>query len=330
MRELQVQSDEAGQRFDKFLSRYFNEAPKSFLYKMLRKKNITLNGKRAQGSEKLEENDIIRLFLAEETIDKFRRNPEKESKTVKIGHIPSADILLDTPHVCLLNKPWGVLSQKAKADDISMNEIFMNYLENSGQYQVDENRTFRPAVCNRLDRNTTGIVIGGKTLYGLQTMSALLKERSIRKFYRCIVKGRMEGMQTIEGWLRKDEKTNRVYISDRQEENSSYICTSFQVLSVGVDSSLLEVELITGRTHQIRSHLAGIGHPVAGDTKYGNSEYNRMLRRKYHLRTQLLHSYRLEFPVLKGKYDGLSYLSDRKIVAPLPAMFEKVREGEKL
>lgn len=330
MRQLQIQPDEAGQRFDKFLARYLKEAPKSFLYKMLRKKNITLNGRKADGSEKLQAQDEVKLFLSDETIEKFRGNSKTESDTLKNSQIPSPDILLETVHVCLMNKPWGVLSQKAGENDISMNEIFLRYLLDSGQINEEQLATFRPAVCNRLDRNTTGIIIGGKTLYGLQTMSQLIREREIHKFYRCIVQGRMEGTQLIDGWLCKDERTNRVSISERERPGSSRIRTRFRVLASGKDSSLLEVELITGKPHQIRAHLAQTGHPVAGDAKYGNASFNERMRREYHLKTQLLHSCRLEFPVLTGDYAGLQELSGRQITAPLPDMFRRILEGEGL
>lgn len=330
MRQIRIQTNEAGQRFDKYLAKYLNKAPKSFLYKMLRKKNIVLNGKKSDGSEKLVAGDEVKLFLAEETIEKFIEQTNNPSKRVISSQVPSTELLLETAHVCFMNKPWGVLSQKAKDTDISMNEIFLNYLLDSGQLSEDELRTFRPAVCNRLDRNTTGIIIGGKTLYGLQRMSALLKERRVKKFYQCIVAGQMQGERHIEGWLRKDEAANQVAVTDRECAGGSYIQTNYRVLSSNGVCSLLEVQLITGKSHQIRAHLASIGHPVIGDTKYGSRKVNEEMRRKYRLKHQLLHSCRLEFPKLEGEYEALEELSGQVITAPLPAAFREIVKGEGL
>lgn len=330
MRQITIQPNESGQRFDKFLAKYMNTAPKSFLYKMLRKKNITLNGKKAEGAEKLKTGDEVRLFLAEETIEKFRREKEATPQTAVAAVIPSPDILLETEHVCLMNKPWGVLSQKAEDADISMNEILINYMLTSGQITKEQLQTFRPSVCNRLDRNTTGIIIGGKTLYGLQKMSGLLKARHVRKFYRCIVAGEVRRKIRLEGYLVKDAETNQVTIQRGASSEGSFIRTEYEVLASNGRYSLLEVELITGRTHQIRAHLASIGHPVVGDAKYGSRQVNDDVRRKYKLKHLLLHSYRVEFPQLGEECEGLSELSGKKVTAPLPAGFQKIAAGEGL
>ena len=159
MKELEVKAQESGQRFDKYLSRYLKEAPKSFLYKMLRKKNITLNGKKASGNEKLEVNDKVQLFFSDETLEKFMG----EEKEVKKG---SLEILYEDENVIFINKPAGMLSQKAKKEDVSLNEYLAGYLLDSGAMTKEDFRTFHPAVCNRLDRNTSGIVAAGKTMAG--------------------------------------------------------------------------------------------------------------------------------------------------------------------
>lgn len=176
MQSINVNSNEAGQRLDKLLTKYLNKAPKSFIYKMLRKKNITLNGKKADGSEKLEVGDEVKLFMSDETIDKFT-----ELKKEQILDTKALDIIYENENVLIVNKPAGMLSQKAKEDDVSLNEHIISYLIYTNQLSEKELRSFRPAVCNRLDRNTSGIVIAGKTLKGLQTMSELLKSRNMDK-----------------------------------------------------------------------------------------------------------------------------------------------------
>ena len=184
MRELVISKYEAGQRFDKFLAKYMELAPKSFFYKMMRKKNITLNGKKAAGNEKLEKGDTVKLFLSEETIEGFR---EKKKRAVHTG--AKLDILYEDEQVMLINKPAGMLSQKAEKGDISMVEHLISHLLDTGEVTEEMLKTFRPSLCNRLDRNTSGIVAAGKTLQGLQMLSGLFKERTLHKYYLCIVKG---------------------------------------------------------------------------------------------------------------------------------------------
>ncbi len=326
MRQIIIKENEAGQRLDKFLNKYMDGAPKSFLYKMLRKKNIVLNGKKAEGREKLAKGDEVKLFLAEDTIEKFSGRP-KAVEVVFSETQPKPDIIFEDRHVCLMNKPWGILSQKAKETDISMNELFLSYLLESGQVTQDALLTFRPAVCNRLDRNTTGLLIGGKTLLGLQVMSRLLKERSLHKFYRCIVAGEVEKDQKICGYLKKNQEDNQVTVTEKELPGSSYIETAYHVLKSNGTFTYLEVQLITGRTHQIRAHLASIGHPVLGDGKYGDEQKNRTIRSRYHLRHLLLHSYRMQMPELDGEFCGLS---GKSFTAPLPVVFKTILRGEEL
>lgn len=316
MRVVTVSENEAGQRLDKLLLKYMKEASMGFIFKMLRKKNITLNGKKADGSEKVCIGDEIKLFLSEETINKFSAKQEFQiSKAVKL------EILYEDEHILLINKPVGMLSQKAKPSDVSLNEHCIAYLLESGSVTQELLQTFMPSVCNRLDRNTSGIVIFGKSLAGLQTMSALLKERSLHKYYLCPVSGRIKEAQLIRGYLTKDAASNRVTIHERQTADSAYIETRYTPVRPIADGTLLEVELITGKSHQIRAHLASVGHPILGDTKYGNVEINTACRKQYGVRSQLLHAYQLVMPQIEGKLAGLS---ERTFFAPPPALFCKV------
>lgn len=315
MQEIKVTKNEAGQRLDKLLAKYLNEAPKSFFYKMMRKKNIVLNGKKATGNEKLEEGDIVKLFLADETIRKFSSVKIQRTKT-------NLSVIYEDQDVVLINKPVGMLSQKAKESDVSLVEHLISYLLDAGELSEETLKSFRPSICNRLDRNTSGIVVAGKSLSGLQKMGELFKERTLHKYYRCLVQGVIREDQYLKGWLKKDEKTNKVQILDRPSDPSDQpIETEYHPLWTKEGVTLLEVRLITGKTHQIRAHLASEGHPLIGDYKYGDRKLNDFYQKKYGLKSQLLHAYRLEFPVMEGV---CSQLSEKVFIADVPPLFAKI------
>ena len=315
MRLVTVTKNEAGQRLDKLMFKYMNLAGKSFIYKMIRKKNITLNGKKCDGSEKLAEGDEIRLFLAEETIEKF-----SEVKIQKVKKT-ALDIVYEDKDVIFINKPAGMLSQKAKDSDESLVEYLIDYLLGSGQLSKEELKSFRPSVCNRLDRNTSGLVAAGKSLLGLQVLSKAIKERTIGKYYLCLTAGIIEKPSRVEGWLFKDERTNKVEILFQERPGSARIITEYRPIKSHDGVTLLEVHLITGKTHQIRAHLASVGHPLIGDHKYGASQINREYEQKYHLQSQLLHAARLQFPVCT---QTLCNVSKKEFTAPLPKQFYRI------
>lgn len=316
MQELNIGKNEAGQRLDKFLAKYMKLAPKSFFYKMMRKKNITLNGKKCEGGEMLSEGDVVKLFLSDETVEKFSES--FRDGAAKKAAVPKAvlDILYEDEDILLINKPSGMLSQKAKDDDVSLVEYLIAYLLDSGAVTEEELKRFRPSVCNRLDRNTSGIVAAGKSLPGLQMLSEVFRDRSIHKYYQCIVEGEMEEGRTIDGWLLKDERTNKVEILSKEDAagDAKRIVTKYEPMACSKEFTLLRVTLLTGRSHQIRAHLASIGHPIVGDRKYGAGPAGNRIR------SQLLHSYRLEFPTLSGRF---SHLSGRAFEAPLPDDFAR-------
>ena len=265
MRELTVTEKDCAQQLIKYLSKYMEEAPKSFFHKMLRKKNIVLNQKKADGSEKLKTGDTIRLYLAEETIEKFRKTPEKPAAGKQVKY-PKLDIVYEDEKVIFLNKPAGVLSQKAKETDVSLTEALGAYLS---EKNAGEETMFRAGLCNRLDRNTSGLILAGKTVAATQQLSELIAERAVGKYYLAVVKGTVTETERIRGYLTKNERTNRVSIQREQQGDAVYIETAYRPLCAGRGCTLLEVELVTGKSHQIRSHLASIGHPLAGDT-YGH------------------------------------------------------------
>lgn len=322
MQRLEIGTNEAGQRLDKYLKKLLPQAESSFIYKMLRKKNIVLNGKKAEGCVHLAENDTVTLYLADETFKKFSSNKTfKEIPENTLLKMPQIQVLFENADILIANKPAGMLSQKAAASDISMNEWLIKYLLDTGAVTRQMLKTFRPSFCNRLDRNTSGILIAGKTLHGLQMMSAQLKERSLQKYYRCIVAGTLTDKKHLKGFLYKDKRKNKVEIYQSSKtgpktdsnENGQYIETEYKPLLHGEGCTMLEVHLITGRTHQIRAHLASVGHPIIGDPKYGNPEWNQKYQKKTGFNHQLLHAYRI---ILE---------QGQEVVAPLPAYFSCIQ-----
>ena len=327
MKEIIITDKEAGQRFDKYLGKYLEKAGKSFVYKMLRKKNITLNGKKAEGSERLNEGDVIKLFLADETIEKFASNIEETAavmKPVAEAETEELNIIYEDDKVLLINKPAGMLSQKARPEDITLVEHIIAYLLKSGSLTTEQMKGFRPGICNRLDRNTSGIIVAGKSLEGLQVMGELFKDRSLDKYYYCIVKGAVEKKEQIEGYLYKNHSHNKVTISKEPQEGSEYIKTQYEPVKKTDEYTLLKVKLITGKSHQIRAHLHSIGHPIIGDGKYGDVRVNKFFKKNYKLKHQLLHAAELHFPTMKEGFEGLS---GKVIKAPFPDYFETIING---
>lgn len=333
-----VNESEAGQRFDKYLNKLLPEAGKSFLYKMLRKKNITLNTKKADGSEHLKAGDEIRLFFSDETFEKFRGKPSKAvsdaveaakqaggpggpKKTTVNKKIPAVKIIYQDEDVMVVNKPVGLLSQKAVATDVSLNEYILSYLLKKGIVTEESISMFKPSVCNRLDRNTSGIVVAGITYRGARELSRLLQERNIDKRYLALVKGVIDQPAHLKGYLTKDHETNQVSISTKESDDASMIETEYKPLGNNGRMTLLEIHLITGKSHQIRAHLSSIGHPVIGDTKYGDVNTNSWYHRTHHGHSQLLHSYTLGIPAESCE---LPKIAGKRFRASLPEQFKKV------
>ena len=266
MKEFIINENEAGQRFDKYLAKLLREAPKSFFYKMMRKKNITLNGKKATGNEKLFSGDHVKLFLSDETFEKFSGNDSAPRAHYAL------DIIYEDENILLINKPAGMLSQPADDGTPSLVEYLTGYLLKNGSLTENDLRTFRPSVCNRLDRNTSGLIAAGKSLSGLQELSGMFKSRELHKYYLCLVEGVLKEERYIKGYLAKDKKSNKVTIYKQEKENALPVETKYYPLGTNGTRTLLKVELITGRAHQIRAHLASEGHSIVGDPKYGKAD----------------------------------------------------------
>lgn len=330
MREISISSVDEGQRLDKYLAKYMPEAPKSFFYKMMRKKNIVLNGKKAAGMEKLNNGDTIKLFLADDTIEKFRGAGEEKTKTVhdmKDKQL-KLDIIFEDEDILVINKPVDMLSQKADKDDISLVEHISWYLDEKKDKENAEFEGFKPGICNRLDRNTSGLIIAGKSIKGLQSMNEIFRERKLKKYYLCIVKGHVDGFKRIDGYLTKNENHNTVSISKKMTQGAYKIVTEYEPLAYGrlqgENYTLLKVHLVTGKSHQIRAHLKSIGHPIVGDSKYGYKDVYKIFRKEFGLRHQLLHAWRLELSddeIVPDKY------KNKVFEAAVPEEFSDILEG---
>lgn len=333
MREIIIGKNEAGKRFDKVLKSYLSNASASFIYKMLRKKNIVLDDKKADGREKLSKGQSVKMYFSEETfkkmtgedsLEKGLNNLENTDALEKMVDMLKSLIIYEDENLLIFSKPSGWLSQKAGKDDISVNEICISYLYKKGEITDESMRTFKPSICNRLDRNTSGIMVFGKTLIALQEMAKLFKTRDLNKYYIAVVKGELSVGGEYKAYLSKDNNGNQVNLINEYKKGYKEIRTSINPIFSSEEYSVIELELITGKTHQLRAHLAYLGHPIIGDPKYGDMKINKKYRNKFKINSQLLHAYRLEFPS-EINYD-MNYLSGKVFKAKYGKEFEKFME----
>ena len=304
MQIITVKKNDAGQRLDKFLSKAVKGLPMSLMYKYIRTKKIKVNRVRTDQKYMLCEGDEIQLFIR----DEFFASPEQDGGALQRIR-PKLDIVYEDAHIMLLNKRPGVLVHEDTA--AAENTLIMHvkaYLLQKGEFDPTEEQSFSPALCNRIDRNTGGIVIAAKTAEALRIMNEKIRNDELRKFYLCAVHGRLSKKQaTLHAWLRKNSTDNMVDISDEKKNGYKEIITKYRVLAERRDESLLEVELVTGRTHQIRAHLAHIGHPLLGDGKYGINRADKARGYKY----QALYAYRLRF-AFREESGALAYLDGKE------------------
>lgn len=288
MKILEIGPNDAGQRLDKFLSKAVRAMPPSLMYKAIRTKKIKVNRKRAEIGQLLKEGDTVQLFLSDELF------PETNNHIKRLSHItPAFDIVYEDENLLLCDKPAGLLVHSDEEDDTHTLIIQIQaYLYQKGEYKPEKEQSFAPALCNRIDRNTGGIVIAAKNAAALREVNRLIKERKLTKKYLCAVHGSMnKKMDTLHGYLVKNSQTNTVSVTEKKHCNSKEILTRYRVVKETDGLSLLEIELLTGRTHQIRAHLSSIGHPLLGDGKYGINREDKKDGYKY----QALYSYSLTF-----------------------------------
>ena len=327
MKKMTIGENEAGQRLDKYLKKLLPEAPAGFLYKMLRKKNITLNGGRASGNEKTSSGDSVEIYISDETASKFGFKEKTALSGLWPGSYQGKDpaIVYEDHDVLILDKPAGLLSQPDSTGEPSMVEFVTDYLLRTGAVSEEELLTFHPSVVNRLDKNTTGLIAAGKTLRGLQELSDVLRERTVEKYYLCVVCGRVTGEKSVSGFLHKNKKTNTVTVHRERAEGDVPFCMNYEALEGNERFTLIRIELVTGRAHQIRAYFASEGHPPAGDPKYGDPEVNRRLKEHYGVRYQLLHCAEMDFGETKGALAGLS---GKKLFSEEPQVFRRVLYGQ--
>ncbi|NLJ58854.1 MAG: RluA family pseudouridine synthase [Tissierellia bacterium] len=293
MKEIKIGKNEEGQRLDRFLKKYLNKANQSFIYKMIRKKNIKLNNKKAEAQVILKENDRVQLYLSDETINKFR-----EKKTLKVTDIDFT-IAYEDKNILIVNKPVGLSSQPDKTASKNLVDQVKVYLDAK---EENISFTFKPAVCNRLDKNTSGLIIAAKNYESLKQTNKAIRERKIKRYYIAKVHGILTKNLELKDFLVKKENNNIVKITKKYHKNAKPVVTYVKPIKTEGKYTWLEIEIETGRAHQIRAHLASIGHPIVGDKKYGKKD-----NEKY----QLLHGYKL---VLEGFEGELSYLNSMEIV----------------
>ena len=318
MINIEIGRNEQNQRLDKFLRKYLGKAPLSYIYKAIRK-DVKVNGKRSKEDYILQLDDVVTLYMREEVIEHYRKKLEtaKAKRQFKIAY--------EDENLIVVEKPFGLLThgdQHEKKNHLA-NQV-IDYLIETGEYNPRIEKTFTPASVNRLDRNTTGLVLFGKNNMAVQQLNKMIREKDkISKCYMTIVAGNLKKNLHLRDRMVKDHELNKVTVLSMDQEGLE-METFVRPLEHCDRYTLVEVEIVTGRTHQIRAHLAKAGHPVIGDVKYGDKRVNGYVRRHYDLNTQLLHAYKLEFSGCSGE---LEYLNGKVVYADLPEDFQRIKDG---
>jgi 23S rRNA pseudouridine955/2504/2580 synthase len=285
MKQITITENEGEQRLDRFLRKYLKDYKLGDIYKLFRTNNIKVNNKKQKENYMLQSGDIIQLYISDEI--------KIEAKKV-VGSSKPIDIIYEDDNLLLVNKPFGVLTHPdSPGDNDTLIDRALYYLQQKENYS--SSATFTPSVCNRLDRNTGGIVVVAKNYTALKSVNKLIRERKVKKLYLCVVKGNIKEAGEVKNFLLKDEEENKVAIVDQEQEGARGVHTKYKPLKSNQEYTLVEVELITGRPHQIRAHFASIGHPIVGDIKYGDRQTNRIFKENFKLNHQFLYAYKLKF-----------------------------------
>ena len=298
--KIEIGTNEAGQRLDKFLRKYFKDVPLSAIFKALRKGDIRVNGTKKKENYALELGDEIEVRYLQ---SKKETNTSKEVNFIKVNS-GSMKITFEDDNILVVEKWPGVLVHPdQKGAEPSLTDYVLSYLNDKGDYLPEKELTFTPAPCNRLDRNTSGAVIFGKNFEALREMNEMIREGQVKKYYNALV-------------------TGRIKVYDKEMPNTKKIAMEVKTIQSNGAFSFLEIDLITGRSHQIRTHLSHLGHPIVGDTKYGDRNINSFFDNKFGLNYQFLYAYKL---IIKGGEGKLAYLKNKTIAEALPPMFKKVK-----
>ncbi|MGB7606015.1 MAG: RluA family pseudouridine synthase [Lutisporaceae bacterium] len=311
MKQITITENEAEQRLDRFLRKYLKDYKLGDIYKLFRTNKVKVNNKKHKENYMLQVGDIIQLYISEEI---------KTEAVKSVGADKPIDIVYEDDNLMLVNKPFGLLTHPdSPGDNDTLIDRVLYYLQQGENYS--SSMTFTPSVCNRLDRNTGGLVVVAKNYTALKSMNKLIRERKIKKLYLCVVKGFIKDAGEVKNFLVKDEEQNKVEILDHDQDGAREVYTRYKPIKSNEDYTLLEVELITGRPHQIRAHFASIGHPIVGDVKYGDKQINRIFRDSFRLNHQFLYAYKLKF---KEAETGLEYLKGETFNSKLPDSFESI------
>ncbi|WP_278623377.1 RluA family pseudouridine synthase [Thomasclavelia spiroformis] len=302
---------------DKYIKKLLVNAPTNFIYKMFRKKDIKVNGKKVNEKYILKNNDVVEMFLYEDKFKEFTATKDiyNVKKTFKV--------LYEDNHVLIVYKPAGLLVHEDKNESVNtLTNQVLSYLANKSELDLSRENTFMPGPVHRLDRNTSGIVIFGKTLAALQVLNEMIKQRHcIEKSYLTICKGKVNQKRNLKGYIVKLDDQAQVKLVSKDYPGALTMETIVKPVKYNNDYSKVEVTLITGRMHQIRVHLSSIDHPIIGDRKYGDFELNKFVKKEFGLNHQLLHAYKIRFV---KSFGILAYLQDKEIVCPVPKLFEKI------
>ena len=317
MKKIQITENDANQRIDKYIKKLLVNAPTNFIYKMFRKKDIKVNGKKVNEKYILKNNDVVEMFLYEDKFKEFTATKDiyNVKKTFKV--------LYEDNHVLIVYKPAGLLVHEDKNESVNtLTNQVLSYLANKNELDLSRENTFMPGPVHRLDRNTSGIVIFGKTLAALQVLNEMIKQRHcIEKSYLTICKGKVNQKSNLKGYIVKLDDQAQVKLVSKDYPGALTMETIVKPVKYNNDYSKVEVTLITGRMHQIRVHLSSIDHPIIGDRKYGDFELNKFVKKEFGLNHQLLHAYKIRFV---KSFGILAYLQDKEIVCPVPKLFEKI------
>lgn len=313
MIEIIIEKNDGSQRFDRFLRKYLEKAPLSLIQKNIRKKNFKINGKRAKANDMVQEGDVITMYIKDGDFEKWKRDEKVPAKYFNL------DIVYEDENIIIMDKKPGILTHAASKNDYGKNIVdsMTSYLINSGQVNTRD-VTFTPAVVNRLDRNTGGLIIGAKNADSLRALNMAIRENLIDKYYLTIVKGRINKEFTIDTNIIKNENRNLV----KQSKEGSRILTHFRPLESNGSFTVLECKLITGKTHQIRFSLKENSTPIIGDRKYGDIKVNEIIRKKTNLNNQLLLAYKLVF----NKIEGLEYLYKKTFYSKQVEEFDRIKK----
>jgi 23S rRNA pseudouridine955/2504/2580 synthase len=318
MLQLTIGENEENQRLDKFLKKYLKGAPLSYIYKLIRK-DVKVNGKRVPIETILTMNDEIRIYITQEEVDGYREKKLSYNRSKR-----QFGIAFEDENLIIVEKPMGLLTHgdQTEKKNTLVNQV-TGYLAEKGDYDPSREKTFVPAAVNRLDRNTSGLVVFGKNNRTLQSLNKMIRDKNcLQKYYLTIVWGELRQELVLRDKMKKDNEKNTVRVISIDSEDGKDMETIVRPLKVKQGYTLIEVELVTGRTHQIRAHLAEAGFPVIGDSKYGDRSVNKAIERRYDLTTQFLHAYRLYFARC---IEPLGYMEGREVTAMLPDRLEQIR-----